>query len=919
MKRSIKLLLALLCLKFSFGQKQNNWQISVFDSSLNVPLHHASIIISKAKDSMIVASGRTDSSGVFRLKMPKDGIYLIHVFFSGYEDYATSLIIDKENIDSFIIIKLLPAIKVLEDVVVRNNIAKIRFKGDTIEYRADSFLIDKTANVEELLKKLPGFYVDAQGRIQANGKKVERVLVGGEEFFSEDPTLVTRSLRSEMVQKVQLYERSSDQASFSKTNDGTSVQTINLELKPDKRKGVLGKANLSKGTKNFFDNQFMLSRFNGNERIAGYMLHSNTGTIGLSWQEQRTYSDFSLDSEEGIGNSKPASSVLDDWDGQYHGQGRPLLFAAGFQYSDRYSNGLSLNTVGRYAHLAVQTMSQNSLQYLLNDSLFSRVQKLTSDHSIRSLKGVVKSTIPLSSTGDLVIGVDLSNDRKQINYLANNELLGEDIGIINKQFRTVQTQGSDQRLNASLLWRQKFNNDVRLTLSNKLNVYGSSYDGALYSHDSLFASQQIVQVDITNQFKTDQYEGVATSSKATLTIPFSSYSWMAINAGFSIYHNQRGIESFNKAGAQPPILPDSAFSNQYSMRGSNLLAGVDYVLKMKKVNFSIGLDAGKVSIEQKSGSKLLRFNNYGLFFPTVSFTYSFNPQHRLVAYYNGQPVIPRVDQLQPVVNNTDPLNQQIGSPDLAPAYLHKGNVQYYWFLNDIGLSLSGGGSFQYYKKGFATNEWIDGLGKRNFQWMNIDGIWGGSLFGYFDYNIIKKWMDVGFHPQYDISSYTHIINEEKNQIRSLSLDLALTTKIYQDQVFDFENRITLRRFKSHRILPNQQSISTENFIWQPSARVFFSARTFLRSGFYYTKIPATAFFGRTQTVARLHLSISHRFLKSKQLETRFSGFDVLRNNTGVSRNVYSNYTSQKEYNVIGNYWQISLQYQFSKTLKMKKP
>ncbi len=918
MKRSIKLLLALLCLKFSFGQEQKDILIRVYDTSLNVPLHQASIIISKARDSMIVATGRTDSLGNFKLKMPGEGAYLIHVFFSGYKDYAGMVSVEKKSDHISISVGLSPAIRMLEDVIVRNNIAKIRFKGDTIEYRADSFLIDKSANVEELLKKLPGFYVDAQGRIQANGKKVEKVLVGGEEFFSEDPTLVTRSLRSEMVQKVQLYEKKSDQANFSKTNDSKSVQAINLELKPDKRKGLLGKASLSKGTKNYFDNQVMLSRFNGNERIAGYLLHSNTGTVGLSWQEQRTYSDFSLDSEEGVGNSKPATSVLDDWDGQFHGQGKPLLFASGFQYSDRYSNGVLLNAVGRYADLAVNTVSQNSLQYLLNDSLFSRIQKASSNNSIQSLKGVIKSTIPVSGSGDLVIGVDLSNDKKRINYLGNNELISNDIEVINRQFRTVHTQGYDQRGNASVLWRQKFKKDVRFTLNSKLNIYSSEYNGTLYSSDSLFTSQQIVQVDVTNQFKTDKYEGVASSNKAMLTIPFSAYSWMSFNTSFSVYNNQRKIESFNKLGTLPSASPDSTFSNQYRMKGTNILGGLDYVLKIRKINFLAGFDAGKVSIEQRIGSKLLKSSTYGLLFPSMSFTYSFNPQHRLVIYYDAQPIIPRVDQLQPVVNNSDPLNQQIGSPDLEPAYLHKGNVQYYWFLNDIGLSISGGGSFQYYKKGFATNEWIDGFGKRKFQWINVKGIWGGSLFGYFDYSIIKKWVDIGLSPQYNVSNYTHYINGQLNQTRSFSLDLALTTKIFQDNIFDFENRLTLRKYNSNRILPIRQSISTNNLIWQPSIRIFFNPQAFLRGSFYYTKIPSTEFFGKEQKIARLSISVSHRFLKSRQLEVRFSGFDILRNNTGVSRNVYSNYTSQQEYNVIGNYWQMSLQYQFSKTLNKKK-
>ena len=141
----------------------------------------------------------------------------------------------------------------LKDVIVTHRSA-INIKGDTTEFAADSFKVQPNATVEDLLKKLPGIQVDKNGQITAQGEKVQKVLVDGEEFFGDDPTLVTQNLRADMVDKVQLYDKKSDQATFTGIDDGEKQKTINLKLKDNKKNGYFGKANLRRN-KWLFDNQ----------------------------------------------------------------------------------------------------------------------------------------------------------------------------------------------------------------------------------------------------------------------------------------------------------------------------------------------------------------------------------------------------------------------------------------------------------------------------------------------------------------------------------------------------------------------------------------------------------------------------------------------------------------------------------------
>lgn len=917
MRQVVLLVMAVLCLNVAYTQQQSGILIHVKDSAQKAALSYASIILSNSKDSMVMQMGRTDSTGKIILKKPMAGLYQVHVYYSGYQDYVQTIDVSKEVDEMSFVIFMTPEVKVLEDVTVRNNVLKIRFKGDTIEYRADSFLTDKFANVEDLLKKLPGFYVDQQGRIQANGKKVEKVLIGGEEYFSEDPTLVTRSLRSEMVQKVQLYDQKSDQAIFSRIDDGKSVQTVNLELKPDKQKGLLGKAQIARAIDGLFDNHVMVSKFNGRHKIAGYLLYSNTGTIGLSWQDQRTYSDFLLNAEEGLGNSKPTASIIDNWDGQYHGQGTPSVFSSGVQYSNKTNSGLMLNGVGRYAELTVNSRSTSHVEYQLNDSLFSKDIQTTYDNTIRSGKGVAKATIPINSSSDIIVGFDVSADKKLIQFGTQNRFTKEGEGLLNSQTRTIRTDGSDNRYNGSLLWRKKIGKDTRLSLNSKYNGYATYYQGYISSTDTLFNQGGIASVDSIDQFKTDDYRGYAISNKATLTIPFSVKDWLGINIGYTFYENQRRIQSMGKDLNGGYSKTDSSLSNQYEMKGSSFIAGIEYGLKSNRVSLSLNIDAGGVYFSQFNYGSTIDPRRFPVFLPSATFTYSFSSQHKIVAYYSGQSIVPRVDQLQPIFNNTDPLNIQIGNPLLRPAFCHTGNVQYYWFRNENDLSISGGGAFHIYKDAFSTSESVDNFGKRTYEWINLNGNRDLNLFANIEYKPIKQWLQVGTDIQYNTALFTNVINQQFNSTKYSTLDLSFVTRIFNEDIFELESRITHRNNVSNRISPSNQYFSAANLIVQPSLSVSIGSRTTFKGNLYLTKFHQDVHFGDAQSISRFNASLSHRFLRQKQLEIKLSGFDILNNNRGVSRTVNNNYTSQSQYNTIGNYWQLSLQYFFSKTIKSK--
>ncbi len=287
---------------------QNTYKIKgvVTDTASNIKLPNAVVSILNAKDSILVGFKRTDTNGMFSMDLKQPGNYLMMVSYPGYIVYVEHFVLsnDKSEID-FKTIHLNLKSRFLKEIIVKGEAVAIKIKGDTTEFNAGSYVIEPHSKVEDLLKQLPGLQIDQNGKITANGEVVNKVLVDGEEFFGDDPTLVTRNIRGDMVDKVQLYDKKSDQATFTGIEDGKKEKTINIKLKENAKNGYFGKLEGSAGNDGYYQGQALLNRFKGNQKLAFYGISGNNGKIGLGWQEKSKYG----------GSSAPKNSTMSLDDG----------------------------------------------------------------------------------------------------------------------------------------------------------------------------------------------------------------------------------------------------------------------------------------------------------------------------------------------------------------------------------------------------------------------------------------------------------------------------------------------------------------------------------------------------------------------------------------------------------------------------
>src|SRR5690606_19434960 len=144
----------------------------------------------------------------------------------------------------------------------------IVIKGDTVEFSASAFKTKPNAVAEDLLKKLPGVEVDMDGNVTAQGEAIQKIYVDGKEFFGSDPKLATRNITAEMIESVQVFDDMSDQAKFTRIDDGSRSKTINIRLKKNMRKGYFGRLVAGYGSDDRYETSLMLNRFNGDRRIS---------------------------------------------------------------------------------------------------------------------------------------------------------------------------------------------------------------------------------------------------------------------------------------------------------------------------------------------------------------------------------------------------------------------------------------------------------------------------------------------------------------------------------------------------------------------------------------------------------------------------------------------------------------------------
>ncbi|MEN9569213.1 MAG: hypothetical protein RL172_444, partial [Bacteroidota bacterium] len=765
----------------------------VTDTINKKDIPQAVVALLKPVDSVLYKFARTAPNGSFTLSNVRPGKYILMVTHPVFGDYLDEVVVASSGLQ-LNKLSLIPKSKLLQEVIVKTG-SPIKIKGDTVVYTADSFKVGPNANVEDLLKKLPGIQVDKNGQIKAMGETVQKVLVDGEEFFGDDPGMAVKNLRADAVKEVQVFDKKSDQAEFTGIDDGKTQKTINLKLKEDKKKGYFGKAEVSGGLQdkidNRYNNNFMVNAFKGKRKISGYLLQGNTGQNGLNWQEQQKFGgeddNFSMNMDEDAGffwvqggNGSDDEPYIDTRNGFFEN------LNTGLQYSNKWNDKHTLNFSPKYNTQKYDNVKTTFSQFQLSDSeVFNEnsIEKTFADK--RNIKNNLTYDVKIDSANSLKIItklnmyhsdnlVDLASENRDAAGLLNNTRIS----------RTSNTTDKTT-FNNSIIFKHKFKKDRRtLSVNTDFNLRNTSGNTFLFSRNTL---DKIGRIDTIDQKKETENSNKKLLAKAAYTEPLSAKYSLEVNYELSWLGGNNDLVTLGKTISNGKYDEQvDSLTNHFKQDIVTNKAGLKISYKNKKFRYSFGTAAGFTRFDFKDITLDTNYNRrYTNLFPSASVNYSYKPNHNFNFNYNGSTIQPQINQLQQLRNNSNPLSQYIGNPDLEQSFKHNFSITHntYNFLKEMWTYQSANIGFT--NNAITNNTKINPLtGETLTQPVNTNGNMNANAWMGMGKKLKKLNVQLFASYQFNYSRFIDLINDSKNKTDNLTHMIGINLSKSKEKKYD---------------------------------------------------------------------------------------------------------------------------------------
>lgn len=913
--------LILILIVFNFTQAfSQSLSGKLIDKTNNEPIKNAVVMLMHAADSVLYKFTRTAENGSFSIKPVNPGTYFILTTHPIFGDYSDSLNITNDT--SLGTVNILPKAKLLEEVIVKSG-SPIRIKGDTIIYTADSFKVKEGANVEDLLRILPGIQVGKNGEIKAMGEKTQ-LLVDGEEFFGNDPGIITKNLQANAVQEVQVYDKKSDQAAFTGIDDGQTQKTINLKLKANRKRGYFGKMEAGGGTPDNYNNSAMLNAFLGKRKFSAFGIMSNTGKTQLGWDEAER---FGGGEREGMttGVDELSGGMWMSWnnDDEFgNGSGGiPKNWNGGLHYSNKYKgDSLSINGSYRYSKINAPGGSNTFSQVYLPDSnwssnsnstIFSTRQKHNMSFTIET-KIDSNNTIKFTNKGSVTDNNGFSNF-----YEESNTVTG---GSINNSTRKNISATEGLTYNGVLTWNHKFNKPRRtLSLTAMADISDNKSNINLLSLNNYYKGTSIIRKDTVDQnTATDAASQTFTGSMA-FTEPIDKYLSVGINfsANASLSNNNRNV--FTKDLAGKYSVKTDSLSNNFDFDRQQYKPGFVFRLVKKKITAMVGSSVSFNKFIQKNISKGLRqdyqFNN---FFPIASFSAKLKGNKSIRLNYNGNAQAPTLQQLQPVADNSNPLNIFTGNNDLKQSFTNNFNATLNWSKPLSDNSVWIWSSYRFTNNAFVQFNSIDTLGRNVYKTVNTNGNQSFSLDADFNFPIGKgkKKFNAGINPSVEVNRTIDFINGLRNISNSRTYSMRLSVNKYKEDKFDFYAGPSINYSKSTSSINPQSSTSFWSFSGWADVNVYIKQKTQIGANGNFNWRQKDPRFAQNNNYTTLNASVK-QFLYKKELAIKLSVNDILNQNRGYNRSFSTYKFTESYYRTLRRYWLLSVIWEFNHQKKIK--
>ena len=890
----------------------------VTDTSIRKKLEYAVVALINNNDSSLVTFTRSQVDGSFLMEGLHAGNYTLMITAPQAADYIQKVNLQDTTTKNIGNINMTSRVALLQEVIVLSA-AAIRMKGDTLEYKADSFATKQGATLEDLLKRLPGIEVSRDGKIKAQGEDVTTVLVDGDEFFGDDPLLATKYLQAKSVDKVQVFNKKSDQSAFTGIDDGKHTKTINIKLKENSKQGYFGKVSGGSNLKNFYNEEGMFNKFSHNLKVSVFGIASNTGQVGLSSQDRSQYISNDLERIDDDGGTLLFGN--DNFEsGTFYGSGLPTSTYAGAQFSDKWHEAKQkVNGNYRYKKLVTDGWQKSNNTKILPDSSV-RVSSSYRNTNSWQIDHKMGGTFDAALDSFASIKVTIQGSQKDKNSTQNSyseTKNGKDGSFLNTSTRNDSTVGNGKHLNIGVLWRQKFRKERR-TLS--LNLQQSFDDGSneltTASANQLFDSTtHSSTTENPNQKQTNLTTTKAYAGKLAYTEPLTKALNLEISYAIKLTDLEKDRTVFSKDSTAHYNFFVDSLSSSYHYVTTSHMPGLMLQFVKKKFNFSAGGKLSFTDLKQTAVATTTNNRHFTNFFPQASLTLPLKMSRSLSFNYSGRTRQPSINELQPLKDKSNSLTEFVGNPNLVPSFTHSLSANFFDYNFLSGQSLFCGINYYLTQNEIINTTDYAAYNKSVVKYTNKNGNSNISSYISFNRSIGKTGFKWGLSGNVYMSTSVSIVNKVTITDKNWNYGLGPSFSYNKPDKYYFGVNSTVNYTNSVSSSGNIGSRTNLSHNYTITGTVYFPWKIELSSDADLKFQPANRSFSTSNNVFKWNAYITKKWNTSGTLETKFSVNDILNQATGYSRYASGNYLSETTSNYIPRYFLLTATWNFSHTHK----
>ena len=937
MKRFVTWTILLSMVALSAFSQKKAVEISgrVMEGDTEQPAIAASVQLLNLPDSTQSTGMASNMQGYYRLQA-KPGKYVLKVTYIGYQPL-------------FIPVQLSSAPKRMEDVllqpdaillaeaVVVAEAPQVQVVEDTVQFNASAYRTPQGATLEELVKKLPGAEVDDDGGVKINGKDVSKILVNGKEFFGGDVATGLQNLPVEMIEKLKTYDKKSDLARITGIDDGEEETVLDLTVKKEMNTGWFGNIDLAGGTEDRYSTRGMINYFRGNTQVTLIGRANNVNDQGFSGggggPRWRRNSGLTARKDFGLNFASENEKLALEGSARYNYRDNDM---ASTGYTENFLTGQSSSSFSN----SNSTQGNRNVSLWANFKMEWRPDTLTNiifrpNFSYTQTRG--RSFSQSGTFNDDPYGyVANPNDYLDLGALSKADILGGDDPLedirVNTSNNRSSSDGNSLSANATLQVNRKLNSKGRNITFRGRFEYGDSDNDQYSSSDTYyFLTGDTQDNDIIRRYITSPSDNYSYQAQATYSEPIAKGTFLQFSYRFQYSLSKSDKNTYDLASLgweMGDALPggyldhrddDQSKYAEYQTYAHDAQIGLRLMRTKYQLNAGLSFQPQHTRLTyQKGDIDTISTRDVFNFAPNVDLRVRFSKMSQLRVTYRGRSSQPGMENLLPVTDDSNPLNIQVGNPDLKPSFNHSLRMFYNNYVQEKQRGVFAHANFQMTQNSISSSRvYNEATGGWTTTPRNINGNW--SAFGMFGINTALK------NKKFTIGSFTNAnyannvgyltsgsgadAVERKNTTTNLTLNERLNGTYRNDWLEVGVNGTISYSIEKDKLTPanNQQPYTfsygantTVNLPWNMSISTNLANQS--RRGYSDSSMNRDELIWNAQ--------IAQTFLRG-DATVSLEFYDILQQQSNITRSLTASGRSVYEYNGINSYCMLHFIYRLN--------